>query len=85
MKIDPWDPELAKAWIRQALYRDLLRKWRFEPVGSPWFADDVGEVFEVYFKKARAKISTEEAVRISKEVGWDSSTANRGRYDDRRK
>ena len=71
------------AWIKKATYEELLQKWRFEPPGSPWFVDEVGAAFQAAFVKARHGASIEDAVRISKRVGWDSQTANRGMYDER--
>lgn len=52
--IDSWNQE------------ELCYRWRFEPIGSPYFQEDVG----THFKKAmiRAGGFTPE---ISKKIGWD--------------
>jgi len=70
-----------KAWIDQASYEDLLRKWRFAEVGSPWFAGEVGEYYkEMMGKRRQAEMVAETLmtgdvpdvhVRASKRIGWD--------------
>lgn len=60
------------AWIEQASYEDLLRKWRREPLGSPWFADEkVFRVFNTAMHKKKAELSPEQQVQASKNIGWD--------------
>ena len=60
-----------KKWIDGASYEQLLRRWRFDTLGSKWFN---GETF-VYYKDRmdglRIEIGAEEHARISKKVGWD--------------
>jgi hypothetical protein len=62
-----------KKWIDGATYEDLLRKQRFEPVGSPWFLEQ--EVADHFFERMKALRSAEggleEHVRASKAIGWD--------------
>lgn len=62
--------EEQKAWIDGASYEDLLRKWRFAPVGSPWFIGEVG----IYYGKVMAKKRSQEVYpgAASKAIGWDS-------------
>lgn len=57
------------AWIEQASYEDLLRKWRFEPTGSPWFVDD--EISTPFIKRME-KLKAEGAnhTQASKNIGW---------------
>lgn len=69
------------AWIKTASYEDLLRKWRTEPIGSPWFREDVGACFEKAFARARGKLSVEEVAEISKRVGWTYPTSHS--YEDK--
>lgn len=58
-----------KAWIDNSTYEELLRRWRYAPVGDPIFQSEVGQYFkEVMFKKRDA--DPDEAVRASKRVGW---------------
>lgn len=60
------------AWIDQASYEDLLRKWRFRNrADDPLFQDKVGDYFSKVFLKRRMEIRNDEFVRISKKVGWD--------------
>ena len=62
--------EAAKQWIDNASYEELLRKWRFAPVGDPWFQ---GELGEYYAKVLAAKRDADqgEHVRASKAIGWE--------------
>lgn len=62
--------EQRRAWIDAASYRDLLAKWRHEPIGSPWFEGALGIYFQEALNKKRKEISSGEAVAASKEVGW---------------
>lgn len=58
------------AWLDTASYRELLTKWRHEPIGSPWFRGDFGRRIYQALDKKRKELSAEEATQISKEVGW---------------
>lgn len=60
-----------KKWIDEAEYEALLMKWRFEPVGSPWFQGEIGEYYEEAMARKRSTIPSEELVSASKRVGWD--------------
>lgn len=64
-------------WIRTAKYEDLLRRWRFEPIGSDWFVGPVGEAFRKRMQVCREKLSIADAMEISKRVGWDHGVNNR--------
>jgi hypothetical protein len=65
-------------WIKTASYEDLLRRWRFEPIGTAeWFLGPVGKVFRTRMQQCREKLSIEEAMEISKRVGWDHGVNNR--------
>ena len=69
------------AWIDQASYEELLRKWRFAPVGDPWFQGKVGEHYvKMMAERKRAEEvaetlltgkETDIGCRTSKRVGWD--------------
>lgn len=58
-------------WIKTASYLEMLRVWRNEPLGSPWFIGVVGEKFAQAISIAKSKLPHSEAVAISKQVGWD--------------
>ena len=58
-------------WIDNASYGELLEKWRFAPVGSPWFQGKVGQHYSLTMNKRRAEISNNEQVSASKNVGWE--------------
>lgn len=58
-------------WIEGATYMELLAKWRFEPVGSPWFSDEeVSKAFEEALKRKKVEVGHEGAVAASKLIGW---------------
>jgi hypothetical protein len=69
------------AWISQATYEELLRKWRFEPAGSHWFRGEVGKYFEkmMQVRKVSEEVAQELMtgetpdvhVQASKKIGWD--------------
>lgn len=57
-------------WIDNASMEELIRKIRFEPIGSPWFQGKVGLHFNKVYRKRRAETPVEEWRAISKKVGW---------------
>ena len=60
-----------KAWIDNASYETLLRRWRFSPPGD-WMLQV--DTLDYYAKILAAKRSENpgDAVRASKTIGWDS-------------
>ena len=62
--------EQMKTWIDNASYESLLSKWRFEPVGSPWFQGEIGDYYTAAMKKKREETSQDEQVAASKRIGW---------------
>ena len=61
-----------KEWIDEASYEDLLKKWRFAPTGSAYFARDtgMGDYYESVMNKKKTEMGDEAAARISKIIGW---------------
>lgn len=57
-------------WISNAAYAELFSKWRFEPLGSPWFQGEVGAHFARRLSDLSSEISAEERVNQSKRLGW---------------
>ena len=59
-----------KAHIAGLSYEGLLRKWRFAPVGDPWFQGETGD----YWSKRMAELRDAGAdhVGASKALGWGS-------------
>ena len=57
-----------KEHIDSLYYEDLLKHWRFAPVGDPWFQGETGE----YWGKRMAELRTQGAdhVGASKRIGW---------------
>ena len=63
--------EQMKKWIANASYAQLLYKWRFAPVGDPFFMDEVGQYYEDVMRLRRNEIGDAEHVKISKYIGWE--------------
>ena len=72
--------EQMKEWIDQANYQTLLAKWRWSPIGSPWFQGEVGAYYIKVMAERRAeleKLPSESggigtaASDASKIVGWE--------------
>jgi hypothetical protein len=58
-----------KAWIDNASYEMLLHKWRYAPLGDPYFQNK--ELSDHFIKSMREKKETYDHVQASKNVGWD--------------
>lgn len=59
-----------KAWIDAADYKELLRKNRYAPIGSPWFVGEVGAYCAKAMTRKRGEMSHGERVAASKAIGW---------------
>lgn len=59
-----------KAWIDNATYEELLRKWRFTPISSntSYFTGEAGSYYSLVMAKKRSEHPDPSAV--SKLVGW---------------
>lgn len=58
-------------WIATASYEELLRRWRWEPIGSPWFKGELGPAFRKRMQQLRESMSISECVEVSRRVSWD--------------
>ena len=58
------------AWIDNADIKALIRRWRFAPVGSPWFDGAVGDHYNATISQRRAEAGPEAWTAASKAVGW---------------
>lgn len=58
-----------KATIDAMSYDELLRRWRFSPIGDPFFQGETGDYFKKRFEELRN--SGIDTVAASKRVGWD--------------
>jgi hypothetical protein len=65
------DKALTKEQIDAMTYEQLLRKWRFAPLGDPTFQAELGEYYSTRMEAKRAEVGPEEHTRISKLIGWD--------------
>ena len=59
-----------KAWIDKASYEELLRHWRFAPVGDPFFCGEVGQYYTKRMHERRAEEGNDVHVAASKAIGW---------------
>lgn len=58
-----------KAHIDAMSHYGLLAKWRFAPLGDPWFQGETGKYWGEVMAKKRDE-SPGEAVSNSKSIGW---------------
>lgn len=56
-------------WIENATYEEMLRRWRFAPIGDPAFRGDTGKLFSKVLFEKRDKLSPDEQAQASKNVG----------------
>ena len=63
-------PDDMKKWLETATYKDLLRKIRFEPMGSIWFKGEIGDLFMKRYTVVKKETPVEDQVKASKEIGW---------------
>lgn len=61
-----------KQHIDALSYEALLSRWRFAPVGDPWFQGETGDYWGQRMKELREKPGGQEAhVTASKSLGWE--------------
>jgi len=60
--------EDIKKWIDGASYEDLLRRWRYEPIGSPYFAGEMGNYYSQKMRERKAALLPGEAAYASKNI-----------------
>ena len=61
---------LVKSRIDGMNYEQMLRRWRFAPIGDPLFQGEAGDYFAEVMTSKKNKLSHEEQVKVSKEIGW---------------
>ena len=57
-----------KTWIDGATYEQLLEKWRYAPVGSPYFQGDTGDYYAKIMAEKKKEVGQAEAVSASKYI-----------------
>ena len=57
-------------WAEKATYEEMLRRWRFSSVGDQAFQGETGKLFSKLLFEKKAKLSHDEQVQASKNVGW---------------
>jgi hypothetical protein len=62
--------ESTKNRIDTMNYEQMLRAWRFAPIGAVLFQGEVGDYFAERMKLKKSQLSDSEQVRASKTVGW---------------
>jgi len=62
--------EKNKKYIDSLSYEQLLSRWRFAPLGDPWFQGETGEYWGVAMKKKKEEIGQVKAACTSKDIGW---------------
>ena len=61
--------EMVK-WIDNATYEQLLSRWRFAPVGDPFFTGEIGGYYTKVMAEKRARVGVAGHVEASKKIGW---------------
>lgn len=65
------DEKDYREWIDRASFEELLRRWRFAPMGDDHiFQGEIGKYYGEVMSKRRAELPEGEAVRISKSIGF---------------
>jgi hypothetical protein len=62
------------AWIDQASYEQLLRRWREATAGDPFFRGAIGARFQAAMRARRAEAGEAGHVRASKAIGWGGTS-----------
>jgi len=57
-----------KKTIDDMSYESLLSKWRFSPLGDPWFQGETGQYWGKRMKELKDKGA--DHVGASKKIGW---------------
>jgi len=61
-----------KEHIDNMIYEGLLSKWRYAPVGDPWFQGETGKYWGDRMRELREQPGgNEKHVTASKRIGWD--------------
>jgi len=60
-----------RAWIDNASYEELLKKWRFALAGDPFFLRPMGDYYSRVMARRRKEVGPEEASSASKRIGLE--------------
>ena len=66
-----------KEWIDNAPYINLLRRWRYSPMGDVMFEGDTGGYYSDTMRRKRNEVGEEAHVAASKVIGWCDESENR--------
>jgi hypothetical protein len=62
--------EEMKKEIDKLDYQSLLSRWRFAPMGSPWFQGEVGKYYSKVMAEKRKRAGDAAHTAASKAIGW---------------
>lgn len=62
-------PEVKATIDKKSLY-ELMKHWRFAPIGDPWLQGEVGQYWGQRIGQLRAE-NNDAYVQTSKAIGWD--------------
>lgn len=71
MTIKEHELEVMKAKIDLMSYAEMLARWRFSPMGDPYFLNETGKYFLERMAVVRKKIGDKKHFTISKSLGWN--------------
>ena len=61
-----------KQHIDSMSYTQLLSRWRYAPLGDPWFEGETGDYWSDRMRELRSQHGGDAAhVAASKAIGWD--------------
>lgn len=63
--------ENVKKYINSLSYEELLYKWRFAPVGDPYFQGEIGKYWGNRMAEIKKQQGNDIHVQASKSIGWD--------------
>jgi zona occludens toxin (predicted ATPase) len=62
---------LDKTSIDAMSYEEMLKLWRFSPLGDPLFQGETGKYFSKKMYEKKAALKDNERIAASKRVGWE--------------
>lgn len=60
----------AKRQIDEMTYEEMLKRWRFAPMGDPMFQGNIGKYFAKVLAEKRDQMPEKDKIAISKKIGW---------------
>lgn len=62
---------MGKTEIDNMSYEEMLRLWRFAPIGDSTFSGETGDYFTEVLQRKKTALKPGEHTMISKRIGWN--------------